>query len=179
MTQDQALHAPPIEPVRCPQYSLVQLFVYMLTPSTLFIKHLQSARHWKVNNAQEQTQSLLSRSSTCLYLSFLIYKMCTIQILPPWGTVKTRWLVFVRYEGAAWCMWPIICPGPVLAMVEGVNPPLWSRQSRTPISGPTCARQDHTGSMHREPDVGFDPGSPGSRPGSKAGAKPLRHPGIP
>ncbi|CAD7679978.1 unnamed protein product [Nyctereutes procyonoides] len=37
----------------------------------------------------------------------------------------------------------------------------------------------HTGSMHREPDVGFDPGSPGSRPGPKAGAKPLRHPGIP
>ena len=33
--------------------------------------------------------------------------------------------------------------------------------------------------MHREPDVGFDPGSPGSRPGPKAGAKPLRHPGIP
>ena len=29
----------------------------------------------------------------------------------------------------------------------------------------------------REPDVGFDPGSPGSRPGPKAGAKPLRHPG--
>ena len=34
-------------------------------------------------------------------------------------------------------------------------------------------------SMHREPDVGFDPGSPGSCPGPKAGAKPLRHPGIP
>ena len=33
--------------------------------------------------------------------------------------------------------------------------------------------------MHREPDVGFDPGSPGSFPGPKAGAKPLRHPGIP
>ena len=33
--------------------------------------------------------------------------------------------------------------------------------------------------MHREPDVGFDPGSPGSRPGPKAGVKPLRHPGIP
>ena len=31
----------------------------------------------------------------------------------------------------------------------------------------------------REPDVGFDPGSPGSRSGPKAGAKPLRHPGIP
>ena len=30
-----------------------------------------------------------------------------------------------------------------------------------------------------EPDVGFNPGSPGSRPGPKAGAKPLRHPGIP
>ena len=35
------------------------------------------------------------------------------------------------------------------------------------------------GSMYREPDVGFDPGSPESRPGPKAGAKPLRHPGIP
>ena len=33
--------------------------------------------------------------------------------------------------------------------------------------------------MHREPDVGFDPEAPGSRPGPKAGAKPLRHPGIP
>ncbi|CAK7293268.1 hypothetical protein VULLAG_LOCUS3200 [Vulpes lagopus] len=33
--------------------------------------------------------------------------------------------------------------------------------------------------MHREPDVGLDSGSPGSRPGPKAGAKPLRHPGIP
>ena len=35
------------------------------------------------------------------------------------------------------------------------------------------------GSMHWEPDVGFDPGSPGLRPGPKAGAKPLCHPGIP
>ena len=35
------------------------------------------------------------------------------------------------------------------------------------------------GSMHREPDVGLDPGSPGSRPGPRAGAKPLRHAGIP
>ena len=39
--------------------------------------------------------------------------------------------------------------------------------------------EGETGSMHREPDVGFDPRSPGSRPGPKAGAKPLRHPGIP
>ena len=31
----------------------------------------------------------------------------------------------------------------------------------------------------REPDVGLKPGSPGSCPGPKAGAKPLSHPGIP
>ena len=31
----------------------------------------------------------------------------------------------------------------------------------------------------REPDVGLDPGSPGSLPGPKAGAKPLGHPGFP
>ena len=37
--------------------------------------------------------------------------------------------------------------------------------------------EGEAGSMHREPDVGFDPGSPGSRPGPKAGAKPLRHQG--
>ena len=40
-------------------------------------------------------------------------------------------------------------------------------------------REKEAGSMHREPDVGFDPGSPGSHPGLKAGTKPLRHPGIP
>ena len=39
--------------------------------------------------------------------------------------------------------------------------------------------EGEAGSMHREPDMGFDPGSPGSRPEPKAGAKPLRHPGIP
>ena len=31
----------------------------------------------------------------------------------------------------------------------------------------------------REPDVGLDPGTPVSRSGPKAGAKPLSHPGIP
>ena len=31
----------------------------------------------------------------------------------------------------------------------------------------------------RKPDVGLDPGTPGSCPGPKAGAKPLSHPGIP
>lgn len=35
------------------------------------------------------------------------------------------------------------------------------------------------GSMHREPVVGLDPGSPGSHPGPKASAKPLCYPGIP
>ena len=30
----------------------------------------------------------------------------------------------------------------------------------------------------REPDVGFEPGTPGSRPGPKAGAIPLGHPGV-
>ena len=39
--------------------------------------------------------------------------------------------------------------------------------------------EGEAGSMHQETDVGFDAGSPGSRPGSEAGAKPLRHPGIP
>ena len=39
--------------------------------------------------------------------------------------------------------------------------------------------EGEAGSMHREPDVGLDPGTPGSRPGPKAGAKPLSHPGIP
>ena len=39
--------------------------------------------------------------------------------------------------------------------------------------------EGEAGSMHREPDVGFDPGSLGLRPGPKAGAKLLCHSGIP
>ena len=39
--------------------------------------------------------------------------------------------------------------------------------------------EGEAGSMHRESDVGLDPRSPGSHPGPKAGAKLLRHPGIP
>ena len=38
--------------------------------------------------------------------------------------------------------------------------------------------EGEAGSMHREPYVGLETGSPGSRPGPKAGAKLLRHPGI-
>ena len=30
----------------------------------------------------------------------------------------------------------------------------------------------------QDPDAGLDPGTPGSCPGPKAGAKPLSHPGI-
>ena len=43
----------------------------------------------------------------------------------------------------------------------------------------TQRQREKAGSMHREPDVGFDSGSPGSRPGPKAGTKLLGHPGIP
>ena len=39
--------------------------------------------------------------------------------------------------------------------------------------------EGEAGSMHQEPDMRFDPGSPGLRPEPKAGAKPLRHTGIP
>ena len=40
-------------------------------------------------------------------------------------------------------------------------------------------RQREKQSPCREPDAGLDPRTPGSRPGPKAGAKPLSHPGIP
>ena len=40
-------------------------------------------------------------------------------------------------------------------------------------------RQREKQAPRREPHMGFDPRSPGSRPGPKAGAKPLPHPGIP
>ena len=40
-------------------------------------------------------------------------------------------------------------------------------------------RQREKQASRKEPVAGLDPGSPGSRPGPKAGAKPLRHPGIP
>ena len=40
-------------------------------------------------------------------------------------------------------------------------------------------RQREKQAPHREPDVGLDPGTPGSHPEPKAGAKLLSHPGIP
>ena len=40
-------------------------------------------------------------------------------------------------------------------------------------------RQREKQALCREPKVGLDPGTPGSRPGLKAGTKPLSYPGIP
>ena len=40
-------------------------------------------------------------------------------------------------------------------------------------------RQREKQAPWREPDVGLDPGTPGSRTEPKAGDKPLNHPGIP
>ena len=40
-------------------------------------------------------------------------------------------------------------------------------------------RQREKQATRREPDVGLDPGTPGSRTRPKADAKPLSHPGIP
>ena len=40
-------------------------------------------------------------------------------------------------------------------------------------------RQRHKQAPCKEPDMGLDPGSPGSCPGPKVSAKPLRHPGCP
>ena len=40
-------------------------------------------------------------------------------------------------------------------------------------------RQREKQALHREPDVGLDPRTPGSLPGPKADAKLLSHPGSP
>ena len=40
-------------------------------------------------------------------------------------------------------------------------------------------RQREEQAPRREPDVGLDPRIPGSRPGRKAEAEPLSHPGVP
>ncbi|CAD7685965.1 unnamed protein product [Nyctereutes procyonoides] len=59
------------------------------------------------------------------------------------------------------------------------NPQERRRHFKKLASGTETQAEGEAGSMHWEPDVGFDPRSPGSRPGPKAGTKPLRHPGIP
>ena len=40
-------------------------------------------------------------------------------------------------------------------------------------------RQREKQALCREPNVGLNPGTPGSCPGPKAGGKPLSHPGVP
>ena len=40
-------------------------------------------------------------------------------------------------------------------------------------------RQREKQASYREPNVELDPGTLGSGPGLKAGAKPLSHPGVP
>ena len=40
-------------------------------------------------------------------------------------------------------------------------------------------RQREKQAPYKEPNVGLDPGTPGSHPGPKAGAKQLSHPGTP
>ena len=45
------------------------------------------------------------------------------------------------------------------------------RETETQAEGEAGSRGD--------PDVGFDPRTPGSRPEPKAGAQPLSHPGVP
>ena len=45
--------------------------------------------------------------------------------------------------------------------------------------GAETQAEGEAGYMDWEPDVGFDSGSPGSGPGPKTDAKPLRQPGIP
>ena len=40
-------------------------------------------------------------------------------------------------------------------------------------------RQREKQTPRREPDVGLDPGTPGSCPGPRADVQPLSHPGVP
>ena len=46
------------------------------------------------------------------------------------------------------------------------------REKQAPFKEPDAGLDSGT------PDAGLDPGTPGSRPGPKAGAKPLSHPGT-
>ena len=54
------------------------------------------------------------------------------------------------------------------------------REAETQVEGEAGSMQGaRRGTRCREPNVGLDPGTPGSRPGLKAGTQPLSHPGIP
>ena len=53
------------------------------------------------------------------------------------------------------------------------------RETHTHTEAETQAEGEETQAPCGEPDGGLDPRSPGSRPGLKAGAKLLSHPGCP
>ena len=55
---------------------------------------------------------------------------------------------------------------------------IYDSHTRRETEAKTQAKRE-AGSMHREPYVGLETGSPGWHPGPKAGAKLLSHPGIP
>ena len=52
------------------------------------------------------------------------------------------------------------------------------REERERGRGRDTGRGRSKQAPHRDPDVGLDPGTPGSRPEPKADAQPLSHPGI-
>eukprot|EP00071_Canis_lupus_P032408 XP_022265965.1 serine dehydratase-like isoform X3 [Canis lupus familiaris] len=91
------------------------------------------------------------------------------------GLAEVGWqhvpIIAVETRGAH-CFNAAIKAGRLVTLPEITRHTVREREAETQAEG-------EAGSMHREPDVGFDPGSPGSRPGPKAGAKPLRHTGIP
>ena len=74
--------------------------------------------------------------------------------------------------------WGILMPPHLLCFFFFFNFYLFMIVTEREIEAETQA-EGEAGSTHREPDVGFDPRSPGSCPGPKAGAKLLHHPGIP
>ena len=89
---------------------------------------------------------------------------------PSWDSRITPWA-----EGGAK---PLSHPGiPILFYFKDFIY-LFMRDTEREREAETQA-EGEAGSMHWEPDVGLDPRSPESRPGPRAGAKPLRHPGIP
>ena len=53
------------------------------------------------------------------------------------------------------------------------------REGEREREGKDTGREREKQAPCREPDMGLDPRTPGSRPGLKAGAKPLSHSGIP
>ena len=70
--------------------------------------------------------------------------------------------------------WPLLCL--VLFIFLKIYLFIYDRHTERERQG---HRQREKQAPCREPDAEFDPGTPRSRPGPKAGAKPLSNPGIP